>query len=158
MHSGIAGANCPASQTVSSAMTSPLNAVPSRMLHACCLVKHHDSHANSSRFRPKSQFAHLPVLHTISILNILPSKLELSYLGEADVVGLLAEALTADVQAVLADETSLVGADTASGMSVTMSIHVLSIHVLDVRRSRHTKLLLPCRRCVGASTRRIRAT
>ena len=35
------------------------------------------------------------------------------YLGEANVGGLLAEALTADVQAVLADETGLVGADTA---------------------------------------------
>jgi hypothetical protein len=36
-------------------------------------------------------------------------------LGEADVEGLLTEALTADVQAVLADETGLVGADTAVG-------------------------------------------
>ena len=34
-------------------------------------------------------------------------------LGEADVKSLLTEALTADVQAVLADETGLVGADTA---------------------------------------------
>jgi len=36
-----------------------------------------------------------------------------SYLDEANVGGLLSEALTADVQAVLADETSLVLADTA---------------------------------------------
>lgn len=36
-----------------------------------------------------------------------------SYLGEADVGGLLTEALTADIQAVLANETGLVGADTA---------------------------------------------
>lgn len=36
-----------------------------------------------------------------------------SYLGEANVGALLTEALTADVQAVLADQTSLVGADTA---------------------------------------------
>jgi len=35
------------------------------------------------------------------------------YLDEANVGGLLSEALTADVQAVLADETSLVLADTA---------------------------------------------
>jgi hypothetical protein len=34
-------------------------------------------------------------------------------LVEADVGGLLTEALTADVQAVLADETGLVSADTA---------------------------------------------
>ena len=39
------------------------------------------------------------------------------YLGEADVGRLLSEALTADVQAVLADETSLVGADTAISTS-----------------------------------------
>lgn len=36
-----------------------------------------------------------------------------THLGETDVGGLLAEALTADVQAILADETSLVRADTA---------------------------------------------
>lgn len=36
-----------------------------------------------------------------------------SYLDEANVGGLLTEALAADVEAVLADETSLVGADTA---------------------------------------------
>lgn len=36
-------------------------------------------------------------------------------LVEANVGGLLTEALTADVQAVLADETGLVGADTAVG-------------------------------------------
>lgn len=36
-----------------------------------------------------------------------------SYLDEANVGGLLAEALTADVQAVLADQTSGVGADAA---------------------------------------------
>ena len=36
-----------------------------------------------------------------------------TYLDETNVGGLLTEALTADVQAVLADETGLVGADTA---------------------------------------------
>lgn len=35
------------------------------------------------------------------------------YLDEANVGGLLTEALTADVEAVLADQTGLVGADTA---------------------------------------------
>ena len=39
--------------------------------------------------------------------------LELKYLDESDVGGLLAEALTADVKTVLADETGLVGADAA---------------------------------------------
>ena len=37
----------------------------------------------------------------------------MSYLDETDVGALLAEALTADVQAVLADQTSRVGADAA---------------------------------------------
>jgi hypothetical protein len=37
----------------------------------------------------------------------------LTYLDEANVGGLLTEALTADVQAVLADQTSRVGADAA---------------------------------------------
>ena len=36
-----------------------------------------------------------------------------TYLDKADISGLLAEALTADVEAVLADQTSLVGADAA---------------------------------------------
>jgi hypothetical protein len=36
-----------------------------------------------------------------------------SYLDESDVGSLLSEALTADVEAVLADETGSVGADTA---------------------------------------------
>jgi hypothetical protein len=38
---------------------------------------------------------------------------EESYLDEADVLALLTEALTADVEAVLADKTGPVGADTA---------------------------------------------
>jgi hypothetical protein len=38
-----------------------------------------------------------------------------AYLDEANIGGLLAEALTADVEAVLADQTSLVGADAAVG-------------------------------------------
>lgn len=37
----------------------------------------------------------------------------MSYLGESNVGGLLTEALTADVESVLADQTSGVGADTA---------------------------------------------
>jgi hypothetical protein len=36
-----------------------------------------------------------------------------SYLGEADISGLLAEALTADVEAVLADQTGGMAADAA---------------------------------------------
>ncbi|KAH9871394.1 hypothetical protein IAQ61_005573 [Plenodomus lingam] len=45
-----------------------------------------------------------------------------SYLDETNVGGLLAEALTADVKAVLADQTSRVGADAAeSTMLATFS-------------------------------------
>jgi len=36
-----------------------------------------------------------------------------AYLGESDICALFSEALAADVEAVLADETSRVGADTA---------------------------------------------
>jgi len=46
------------------------------------------------------------------------------YLDEANVGGLLTEALTADVEAVLADKTGLVGADAAVNVP---SVHVLSI-------------------------------
>jgi hypothetical protein len=46
------------------------------------------------------------------------SWMRVSYLDETDVGALLAEALTADVEAVLADETSGVGADAAVDMSL----------------------------------------
>jgi hypothetical protein len=36
-----------------------------------------------------------------------------AYLDESDIRGLLSEALTADVQSILADQTSFVSADTA---------------------------------------------
>lgn len=49
-------------------------------------------------------------------------------LVEANVGGLLTEALTADVQAVLADETGLVGADTA----VVEKIHKLALRSLEM--------------------------
>ena len=50
--------------------------------------------------------ARQPVFHN--------TRIALAYLGEANVGRLLTEALTADVQAVLADETGLVSADTAA--------------------------------------------
>jgi hypothetical protein len=46
-------------------------------------------------------------------VNLEVSRPQFSYLDEANVRGLLTEALTADVEAVLADQTGLVGADTA---------------------------------------------
>jgi hypothetical protein len=50
-----------------------------------------------------------------------------AYLDETNVGGLLTEALTADVQAVLADETSLVGANAAveEKSSARCSLHWL---------------------------------
>jgi hypothetical protein len=44
-----------------------------------------------------------------------------SYLDETNVGGLLTEALTADVEAVLADQTSRVGADAAVSTVLAMS-------------------------------------
>lgn len=67
--------------------------------------------------RPPSSFERLPVLYLRQCQPLAPSSKFQPYLGEADVVRLLAEALTADVQAILADETGLVCADTAADMS-----------------------------------------
>lgn len=50
--------------------------------------------------------------------HIMSSRLPV--LDETDVGGLLAEALTADVESVLADETGLVGADTALPASLSV--------------------------------------
>ena len=53
-----------------------------------------------------------------------------SYLDEANVGGLLTEALTADVETVLADETGLVGADTAGEKTRQQTFQMpLEIHV-----------------------------
>lgn len=63
------------------------------------------------------------MLHHVSLSPVfltqraLCSVFALAYLDESNVGSLLTEALTADVEAVLADETSLVGADTAVRMS-----------------------------------------
>ena len=68
----------------------------------------------------RMSLASLSSLPTTSCSSIVPQMYRsstplyhLSVLCEADILGLLAEALTADVQAILADETSLVGANTA---------------------------------------------
>jgi hypothetical protein len=56
---------------------------------------------------------------------------KLPYLGESDVCGSLAEALTADVQAVLADETSSVRADAAVKMRISTFSHDHYLHLND---------------------------
>jgi hypothetical protein len=105
------------------------------------------------------------------------------YLDKSNVGALLPEALTADVQAVLADETSGVGADTAVGCSCqpisqkfvmpsvsiirhpirTCSLLQYSIPKRTKRpmyrgKGKRTSCESPCRRCAGASTRPIRET
>jgi hypothetical protein len=92
---------------------------------------------------------------------------------EADVGGLLTEALTADVQAVLADETGLVGADTAvEGTNVSFPSSCIAIPIasndppncafppnpIPAQRGVRTIHGCPCRRCAGASTRQTRGT
>lgn len=61
----------------------------------------------------------------------------MAYLGEANVGGLLTEALTADVELVLADETSLVSADATktevlAGLSRIACICVEALEVNEV--------------------------
>jgi hypothetical protein len=61
---------------------------------------------------------HLPVLQKTDKISILSpgDKRRLihpSYLDEADILALLTEALSADVEAVFSDQTGFVGADTA---------------------------------------------
>ena len=107
------------------------------------------------------------------------------YLGESDVGGLLAEALTADVKTVLADETGLVGADAAVIcvssyvlMSPSIFLHIrpprptrgifpahppLSLQIVCMgvsygAGSRHTTRGSPCRRSLGGSSRHSRET
>lgn len=53
----------------------------------------------------------------------MDARIRKSYLDETNVGGLLAEALTADVEAVLADETSRVRADTAAISVSHMLVH-----------------------------------
>jgi hypothetical protein len=84
------------------------------------------------------------------------------YLDESNIRGLLSEALTADVQAILADQTSLVGADTAiSQLSASVSTSSHSFISKSGSRdwySERTRRELPCRKFLGASSRRIRET
>jgi len=50
------------------------------------------------------------------------ARLRLPLLGEADDLGALAEALSADVEAVLADQTGLVEADTALARALAVDL------------------------------------
>ena len=55
-----------------------------------------------------------------------------SYLDETDISALLAEALTADVEAVLADKTSLVGADTAVQIGSLAKVPIFHINLCSI--------------------------
>ena len=56
------------------------------------------------------------------------------YLDETNVGSLLAEALTADIETVLADQTGLVGANSAVKKSITLAVIVLLIIHLDLHQ------------------------
>jgi hypothetical protein len=76
------------------------------------------------------------------------------YLGETDVAGLLAEALTADAEAVLADETGLVGADAAGIPSAIVPIFSILI-IAPVRDCPSTSVRIP-RSCAFSVSARAR--
>ena len=89
------------------------------------------------------------------------------YLDEADVGGLLTEALTADVEAVFADQTGLVGADAAVRSIVSYGrsflLQIPATPPSDRRENpsnimERTSRGSPCRSCGGASSRQIRET
>lgn len=97
------------------------------------------------------------------------------YLDESNIGSLLTEALTANVEAVFADQTGLVSADTAVKKFVSRSsMFLLSCpsfvkflqpskptlsHVIQKSaREERTRRGHPFRRCVGESSRRIRET
>jgi hypothetical protein len=81
-----------------------------------------------------------------------------SYLDETDVGGLLTEALTAEVEAVLADETGLVGADTAVQYHQSKFRGSQIFDPLSAAVPLLTKHGSPCRNYGGGCTRRIRET
>lgn len=81
------------------------------------------------------------------------------YLDESNIGGLLSEALTADVQAILADQTSFVSADTAINYQLPLLLISQFIPIIQRNlQSERTRRELPCRRFLGASSRRIRET
>lgn len=81
-----------------------------------------------SPYPQKPSNARSPVLPDVSFESNHRGACSPPYLGETDVGRLLSKALTANVQAVLADETGLVGADAAADLSVlTFSNHISSL-------------------------------
>jgi hypothetical protein len=84
-----------------------------------------------------------------------------AYLDESNVGGFFSEALTADVETVLSDETSLVSADSAEGQRLAGSFIFPDPAVassLSFSRMERTKRELPFRRFGVSSSRRIRET
>jgi hypothetical protein len=132
---------------------------PIRKLHAMC-----KSHC------PATQIDSSPLNSTLSFngataivrIGILGERERMVYFDESNVRSLLSEALTADVQAILADQTSLVGADTAlSQLSASAPISSQTFISNSSSRnwySERTRHELPCRTFLGASSRRIRET
>lgn len=71
------------------------------------------AHPTSLNRRVVYRWGSLPVLQNVLDGHSLRAEVGNAYLDESNVCGLLSEALTADVEAILADKTGLVGADTA---------------------------------------------
>lgn len=121
---------------------------------------------------------HLPVLYTtrVSQLHQTQSRILIqprlhriycAYLGETDIRALFPEALTADVEAVLADQTCGVRADAAESRYRISFLPYYRIPTLSTRvgsttfageEECHTMIGRLCRSCGDASTRRIRET
>lgn len=84
-----------------------------------------------------------------------------AYLNESNVGRLLTEALTADVETVLPDKTSLVCADTAIASQYTILSFLFCFPAFAYcrrQRGKRTKLWRPFRRCADASSRQSRET
>jgi hypothetical protein len=90
--------------------------------------------------------------HQVSICDVFVS-ISLAYLGEPNVLRLFPEALAADVEAVLADQTSFVRADTAITTQDQYAIRFLGLPT-----ACRTIVWHPCHSCAGARTTLIRET
>ncbi|KAE9372379.1 hypothetical protein N431DRAFT_241661 [Stipitochalara longipes BDJ] len=139
--------------------TSILLRISIRKLHAMC--KPHCPSRKSNLlplYTPSYSNGAAPIVR----LRLLGERGGKVYLDESNVCGLLSEALTANVQAILADQTSLVSADTAisqqSAPAPTLSISPSPPSIMNNCHSERTKRELPCHRFLGASSRQIRET
>ena len=117
---------------------------PIRKLHAMC--KSHCPSRKSILLLPTASFSNGAA--AIIRPGILGERGGKVYLDESNIRGLLSEALTADVQTILSDQTSLVGADTAittisSCSNLFPSIHLHNPSKVLIRRTYQARAPLP---------------